>query len=269
MSIRSIFIVAEMTFREAIRKRFILFILLVSAFLLLLNISCEAAINVNDDQKDMSRFGAFFFFYMVGLWNLGIAMQITSSLVTEELDNKNYLILLSKPVSKTAYYLGKAIGVLSIIILNTFLVYFIYSSSLFLKNGYWFWDLWKSFLPMFLGYTLLVSIVLFLSLLTNKTASVILSSGLLLVSFIINGIHYESNIDKLFQEAGNTYTASRFFYWILPQFGSVTFFSSSLFEKSVSQVHYLGESSLYQLLVWVVCIWGTLHFYLERREFGE
>jgi hypothetical protein len=76
-SLRSIFVVAEMTFREAIRKRFVLFIILLSSFLLLINISCESAINVNGEQKDFSRFGAFFFFYMVGLWNLGIAMQIT------------------------------------------------------------------------------------------------------------------------------------------------------------------------------------------------
>lgn len=269
MNLKGTFVVAEMTFQEAIRKRFIIFILLISSFFLLLNLSCEGAINVNGQERSLMRFSAFFFFYMVGIWNLGISTQITSSLVTEELENKTYIILLSKPISKLNYYLGKAFGIFFIIIANTFLVYFIYSISIYIKMGFFFFDFWKSFFPMLLGYALIISIVLLLSLATNKTVSVMIMSGLIVFSFIINGILYETNVEKFFEPAKKIHATLKIFYWVLPQFGSLTFFSSSLFESSISQVHYLGELSVYQISMWICIIWLILYFYLDRREFSE
>ncbi len=267
--IRFLLTIAQMTFLEAIKKKFILIIIVTTAFLLLLNLTCEAQVNINGESKNLSRFGAFFFFYLVGLWNIGISLQITSSLISEELENKTYILFLTKPVPKIIYYLGKTLGILFIIFANSFLCFGIYSVSNYIRYNYFFITLWQSFLPMILGYILLVSIVLAFALLMNKTSSLIISSFILFFSFIIDSFHYESNIDKIISNIGNFYIYSKIFYWITPQFGTLTFYSSSLFESSISQVHYLGEYSIYQIILWILLVWGFLFVYLSRREFHE
>ncbi len=55
-------------------------------------------------------------------------------------------------------------------------------------------------------------------------------------------------------------------YWILPQEGTVFFFSSSLLAKSLSQVHYYGEYSLIQISVWVFLCFGFVKVILDRKE---
>lgn len=266
---RFLFTIAQMTFFEAIKKRFILLIVMTTVFLLLLNLSCETQIKINGESQNLSRFGAFFFFYLVGLWNIGIALQITSSLIAEELENKTYILFLTKPIPKIIYYLGKTFGILFIILTNSCLSFGIYSLSSYIRYGYFFSNLWKSFFPMILGYILLVSIVLMIALVMNKTSSVMISSAIILISFIIDSFHYEVNIDKIISKMGDFYIYSKIFYWLIPQFGTLTFYSSSLFESSVSQVHYLGEYSLYQISFWIVLVWTFLLFYLSRREFHE
>lgn len=267
VKVRFLFTIAQMTFFEAIKKRFIIFILITTAFLLLLNLTCETHIQINGETQNFSRIGAFLFFYLVGIWNIGISLQITSSLIAEELDNRTYLFFITKPIPKIIYYLGKTLGILFIIISNSILFFSVYSLSVYIRHGYFFIELWKSFLPMLLGYILLISIVLILCLLLNKTSSIMITSAILLFSFIIDSIHYETKIEKFLTE--NFYFYSKIFYWLLPQFGTLTFYASSLFESSISQVHYLGEYSIYQVGIWILIIWNLLFVYLMKREFNE
>lgn len=267
--VRFLFTIAQMTFFEAIRKKFILFILAITGFLLLLNLTCEAQFQINGESRNLSRISTFFFFYLVGIWNIGISLQITSALVSEELDTKTYVLFITKPISRFTYYLGKILGVLSIIILNSLLSFGIYTTVTYAKYGSFFLELWKSFFPMMLGYTLLVSLVLMICLMLNKTSSVMISSAVLLFSFIIDSLHYETKIDQLISGTGNFYSYSKILYWVLPQFGTLTFYSSSLFESSISQVHYLGEYSIYQIGFWILLVWFSLFFYLQKREFNE
>lgn len=267
--VRFLYTIAKMTFLEAIKKRFIVFIVVITSFLLLLNLTCEAQISLNGETQNFSRLGAFFFFYLVGIWNIGISLQITSSLISEELENRTYILFITKPIPRIIYYLGKALGVLFIILANSIISFGVYSISNYIKNGYIFVELWKSFFPMMLGYVLLVSLVLSICLLLNKTSSVMITSALILFSFIIDSIHYETNIDKLLSQTGNFYSYSKIFYWIIPQFGTLTFYASSLFESSISQVHYLGEYSVYQISVWIFLVWSLLFLYLLKREFNE
>ncbi|EMY14486.1 hypothetical protein LEP1GSC043_4496 [Leptospira weilii str. Ecochallenge] len=55
-------------------------------------------------------------------------------------------------------------------------------------------------------------------------------------------------------------------YWILPQEGTVFFFSGSLLAKSLSQVHYYGEYSLIQIGIWIVLCFGFVKVVLDRKE---
>ncbi len=260
--------IAQMTIKEALRKRILIIILFISVFFLLLNLTCSSSgCRINDEQKPADAIGQFFFFFLVTFWNFGIAEQITSSLITEELENKNYLIFFSKPISKVNYYLGKALGIMTIILANSFLVYGLYSLSALVQFGKINWELWIALFPMLLGFFALVSIVIFLSLAVNKTGAVLLSSVLVVVAMIVNGIFYEPGAEKAILEDTIKNQIFSAFYWLLPQFGTLYYYSTSLFQKNFSQTHYLGEYSMIQVSIWTILIWVGMKNYLDHKEF--
>lgn len=264
----SYYIIGSMTIKEAMRKKILIIILFVSVFFLLLNLTCSSSgCQINGEQKQVDVVGQYFFFFLVAFWNFGIAEQITSSLVTEELENKNYLIFFSKPISKFNYYMGKALGIMTIILANSVFVYTIYSISSLVQFGKINTELWMALLPMLLGFFALVSIVLFFALAINKTGAVLLSSVLVIVSMIINGIFYEPNAEKAVLENSIKNQIFQVIYWILPQFGSLFYYASSLFQKNFSQVHSLGEYSIAQMSAWTILIWVGIKKYLDKKEF--
>ncbi|MCB1178251.1 MAG: hypothetical protein KDK36_11770 [Leptospiraceae bacterium] len=265
----SYLVIIETTIREAMRKRLLIVILFITALFLLMNITCSSTIcSINgEQQKTNQMLDEFFFFFLVTFWNFGIAEQITSSLVTEELENKNYLIFLSKPISKLNYYIGKSLGIIVIILVNTLLIYTVYSISTMIRIGSFNPNLWKAVIPMILGFIELVSIVVFLSLIINKTGAVMLSSAFVIIVMILNGMFYEPKIEEAIVQQGFSLSAGEVMYWVLPQLGTLYYYCSSLFQKELTQAHFLGEYSMIQVSIWIVLTWIGIWRYLEQKEF--
>ena len=115
----SIFTIAGLTIREALRKRIIFIILLISSFFLLMNFFCESVtMQANGEEVKDSAIGPIFIFVIVTVWSLVISALVTSSLLADEFENKTYTMILSKPIFRLSYLAGKFLGVFVLIILN-------------------------------------------------------------------------------------------------------------------------------------------------------
>lgn len=115
-----IWAIARTTFKEAIRNR-ILYILLVFALLLIASsgIISDLSIAAHDRIiKDLGVFG-------ISAFGLLIAVFVGISLIYNEMDKKTIYTIISKPINRNHYILGKFLGLLlTIYVIMIFMTFF-------------------------------------------------------------------------------------------------------------------------------------------------
>ncbi len=112
-----IFAIAKNAFFESIRQPIVL-VLLVSATLLLLLASPLSAFTMENDQRMLLDIGLATIF-MIGML---LAIFISSSVLGQEIRNKTTLTVISKPVGRPQFVIGKFIGAAAAICLSTLYV---------------------------------------------------------------------------------------------------------------------------------------------------
>lgn len=263
----SINTIAGLTIREALRKRIIFIILLISSFFLLMNFFCESVtMQANGEEIKDSAIGPIFIFIIVTVWSLVISALVTSSLLADEFENKTYTMILSKPIFRLSYLGGKFLGVFTLIVLNAVIILSAYSLISVMRSGTVDSGLWLAASSMLLSYVLLISLVLLFTILINRTAAVLLSFALVLLTSIVNYPIYESAFEKVIDTNSSKKLVLEIIYWVMPQFGTSLYHSLSKVAKSFSQVHYLGLYSYAQISAWILLVWVLLYFSFRRRE---
>lgn len=265
--ISSIFTITSLTIREALRKRIIFIILIISSFFLFMNFFCESVtMQANGEEIKDAAIGSTFIFVVVTVWSLVISALVTSSLLADEFENKTYTMILSKPIFRLSYLAGKFLGVFILILVNALIIIAAYSLINFLRSRTMDTGLWLSLVSMLPSYILLISIVLLFTILINRTAAVLLSFALVLLTSIVNYPIYEAAFEKVIETDSSKKLILEVIYWVLPQFGTSLYNSLSKVAKSFSQVHYLGFYAYAQINVWIVLTWVLLYFSFRRRE---
>lgn len=263
----SILTIAGLTIREALRKRIIFVILAISSFFLLMNFFCESVtMQANGEEIKDDTFGPVFIFIIVTIWSFVISALVTSSLLADEFENKTYTMILSKPIFRLSYLGGKVLGVFLLITLNAILLIGLYSIISVIRSRNIDTGLYIAVVSMLPAYILLVSIVLLFTILINRTASVLLSFAIVLLTSVINYPVYEVAFEKVLDTNSSKKLILEVIYWILPQFGTSLFHSISKVAKSFSQVHYLGLYSYIQIIVWIFLTWILIYFSFRKRE---
>ena len=104
--IEQLFTISRHTFIESIRQPIFVVLLLVSALALVLNPSL-AAYTLGDDNKLMIDMGLSTLF----LTGLLLAAFTATGVLSDELENKTAMTVISKPVSRPVFVIGKYLGV--------------------------------------------------------------------------------------------------------------------------------------------------------------
>lgn len=164
-----ILIVARYTFNEAVKSKILLNIIFLGlAFLLSSYVASE--LTYGSPEKSSLDIG-------MGLTSLAvkiIAIFYGVSILQNEIDNRSIYLVLSRPISKVEYFLGRTLGMSSILLINVFLLGAL-SLVLYVALGgtidrLMFWSLFFSFIESLL----LLLIVLICSLFSSKVLSVLL-----------------------------------------------------------------------------------------------
>ncbi|MGZ3788359.1 MAG: ABC transporter permease [Bacteriovorax sp.] len=120
------------------------------------------------------------------LSNLGMAIFIGSTLLTKEVEQRTLYMILSKPISRSSFLLGKIFGLSSVLFINT-VVLSALSVAIFLFVGGKFQNLifWAGLFSFIEAFLILLIAVLF-SLITNTAMSVIYSIATAVVGHSLN-----------------------------------------------------------------------------------
>jgi ABC-type transport system involved in multi-copper enzyme maturation permease subunit len=114
---RSIRAIAVNTFREAVRDR-ILYLFVGFAVVLVVSTKLFGMLTVGDEAKIVKDIGlaAMQFFSML------IAVMMSMLLVSREVDSRTVFMILSKPVPRWHFLLGKYLGLVAIVAANLLLI---------------------------------------------------------------------------------------------------------------------------------------------------
>jgi ABC-type transport system involved in multi-copper enzyme maturation permease subunit len=238
LSLKKSLTVARYTASEILNSKILLNTLFIGIGLFILTF-----VAYSFSYGDPSRIALDFGLGMLSLSSVGISIFMGVSLLFDEIENRTIYQIISRPVKRSSFLLGKLLGLSCVLIINI-LILSIISLILFLGVGgemssliYW------TILFTVLEAVLVLIIVTFFSLLTSKVLSVILTlcvyiaghaiSGVKLLTFVESRPYLEKLID-----------AYQFF---LPGFYKLNIKDYLLYKKTLP-VEYLMSSTGYAIL---------------------
>jgi Cu-processing system permease protein len=206
--------IAGNAFREAVRDRvlynLVLFVLLLTAgaiFLGELSAGQEAKIIVDLGLSSILLFGVF------------IAIFVGVSLVHKEIERRTIYSILSKPIGRGEFLLGKYLGLCLTLLVNVFVMGAGVSLALlYVKRS---WDplvlsIWPAILLIYMELAILTAVALLFSSFSSPALSA------LLTFFVFIAGHFSADL-KTFAASLGGRTARSFFtalYYLLPNFSN-------------------------------------------------
>ncbi len=199
--------IAINTFKEAIRDR-ILYLLVFFSLLMIVASVVISTLSVGQNARIIADMGLA----AISLFSIIIAVFIGTNLLFKEIDKRTIISLLSKPIRRRDFILGKYLGLIFTLMVLDVIMSGIFIAILFLFQKIWYPPILWVILLMFLEVMVVTASAIFFSTITSPLLSA-------LFTFSLYGIgHYTRDLMTLGLLSKNPalewITAA--FYYILP-----------------------------------------------------
>lgn len=162
--------IALNTFKEIVRNKF-LYVIIIFAFLFIIFSLSLGKLTIGEDQKVITDF----WIAMIEIfWLIGV-LFVWSQLLFKEIEGKTIFLILSKPIQRYEFILGKFFGFAWVIALITFLQSFLYIIVLLIKSIPLEWLIFYALFFIFLKLLILIAVVLFFSTFISPMLTIIVS----------------------------------------------------------------------------------------------
>ena len=250
--------IASNTFREAVRDRvlynlIVFAVLMVGAALLLgqITIDIERLFLINMGLSAMSIFGAV------------IAIFIGIGLVSKEIDKKTLYTILSRPVRRWEFIVGKFLGLNSTLLVNTAVM----AAALFialLPVSYYRWHLSDALLLVAIYFIMLqFMMIISLALLFSSFSSPIMSAVFSFALFIVGSFAQDLRLMAASSHGALHWLVSGVSY-LVPNLASLNIITSVSHGQAVSSAVIL-HNTLYALFYSAAVVAGAVLIF-ERRN---
>lgn len=166
----SVYIVAKYTFIELFKSKITYASLILGIFVVLISyIASEFTYGSAEIVALDVGLG------VLSIFSLLIAFFIGTSLISSEIENRTIYMVLSRPISREKYFLGKSLGLLTILLLNVSII-FIFSIIIYLFIGGSLTGLvFHSFIFILVEAAVMLLLIIAFSLMANKTITIIMA----------------------------------------------------------------------------------------------
>lgn len=144
---------AKNTFRETVRDK-ILYTIVFFGILLILSSKLMAGISAGEEAKVTLDFGLG----MIHIFGILITLFVGTQMISKEMQGNMIMILLSKPMSRGAFIVGKFLGLSAILFLLISIM-----GGLFFFLVPFSWDIILVFAGMYISFLFLLALALFFS----------------------------------------------------------------------------------------------------------
>ncbi|MGA2361219.1 MAG: ABC transporter permease [Candidatus Aminicenantales bacterium] len=248
--------IAGITFKEAKRDR-ILYLLFFFAAVAIITSRVLAILTVGDRVKIIKDVGLS----SISIFGVLMAVLIGTSLVYKEIDKKTIFTLLSKPLHRAQFILGKFLGLVLTLFVMTVLMSLIFLVLLYFHTFKVEWTMLVAIAYIFLELVLITAVAIFFSSFSTPILSSIFSLAFYLIGHLSWGL--ELLIKKMRAGAGRT--AAQFFYLFLPDLENFNFKTEVVHGLPIPAGIYL-YSFLYGIF-YTAFILGLTVLVFRRRDF--
>jgi len=206
--------IALNTFKETIRDR-ILYLLLFFAAVFIIFSRVLALLTVGDRIKIIEDVGLA----SLSLFGVLMAIVMGTSLVHKEIDKKTIYSLLSKPIHRFQFLLGKFLGLILTLFMMLLLMSIIFMALIFFHTFKIEWNLLGAIFFIFLELSLITSVAILFSCFSTPILSSIFSLSFYLIGHLSWGL--ETLIGKI--KPGPVKTLTQIFYLLIPDLENFNF----------------------------------------------
>jgi ABC-type transport system involved in multi-copper enzyme maturation permease subunit len=173
--------VATNTFREALRNRaFIGMVILSLGFIGLSMMLSELAI-VGQESRVLVDFG----FFAISLFAVATAIVMGAILVHKEMEKKTIFTILSKPIHRYEFILGKYIGVMIVLMLQVGLLSLFWCSLLFIKDAGLSLEHLKGLVLVVMEVSVVTAIAVMFSAMSSPVLTALFTTGAFAVGRVV------------------------------------------------------------------------------------
>lgn len=237
-SLNKIYAVAYYTAKEIIKSRILINVVLLGLALLLVTF-----VAFSFTYGDVARVALDFGLGMLSLSSVGIAIFIGVGLLSKEIENRTVYMIISRPVERYSFILGKMIGLSVVLVLNILLLSILTLSCYFFVGGEYSSIILWSILFTILESILVLLVVCLFSLLTTPTLSVIFS----IVVYISGHSVSSAKLTLFAKNMPGLVEALNFYHFILPGFYKLNIKDFVLYKQSL-EVSYIASTFSYAIL---------------------
>jgi len=252
-------LIAKNTFKECLRDK-ILYNLVIFAVLIIASSLVLSSITIGDVKQIIINLGLS----TLSIFGTLISIFIGIQLVYKEIDKKTIYSLLSKPVARYEFILGKYLGLVWTLVVNVLVMIFgIYASILYLRHSFQAEDIQILLAGVLILIELMVVVAIALCFSTFSTPGL---SALFAFSLYVIG-HFNADIRSygLASDSFSVKVISSIFYYLLPNFGNFDVISSTA-HGHFKAAHLYLESFSYGLIYSLAVILISILIF-ERRNF--
>jgi ABC-type transport system involved in multi-copper enzyme maturation permease subunit len=248
--------IALNTFREAKRDR-ILYLLLFFAAISIIFSRLLAVLTVGDRVKIIKDIGLA----SLSFFGVLMAILIGTGLVYKEIDKKTIFTLLSKPIQRYQFLLGKFFGLVLTIFIMLALMSLIFLALIFFHNSKIEWGMLAAIFFIFFELVLITAVAILFSCFSTPILSSIYSLCFFLIGHLSWGL--EALIKKMRPGVGKILV--RFLYMVLPDLENFNFRTEVVYNLPIPIQSYL-YSTAYGIF-YTIFILALAMLVFRRRDF--
>lgn len=238
MTFDKISIVAFYTFKEILKSK-----ILVNVFFAGLGLILVSYVATEFTYGVPERVALDFGLGMLSLSSLAISLFLGVTLLSKEIDSRTVYMVISRPVPRYAFILGKLLGLLAIQILNVFLLSCMTLITVKILGGFFSPLVYWTILFILLESIMMLFVVVLVSLMANTILSTLLSVVILVLGHAVKETQSLSFVSshEVFKYV------LEFYHFILPGFYKLNLKDFVLYKLT------LPDSYLYSSLIYGMC----------------
>ncbi len=254
--ISRILVVAQNTYREAVREK-LLYNLLAFASLMILSSIVLAKIHLGYDKRIYYDVGLA----AISLFGVLIAIFVGINLVHRELAQKTVYTMLAKPIHRWEFVIGKYMGLISLLALEIGLMAALFLTVVWYKDTQLQIQLFYAIGLIFMELMLITAVALFFSSFTTPYLAAMFTVGLWIIGHLLTDIRDFGNLP----DAEGIRPITQALYWGLPNLDRLDLKGPA----AAGQVIEIGTvlwRALYALLYSTLLLIGAICLF-QRRDF--
>jgi len=252
---RNIFLIAGITYKEALRNK-LLNILLLFAILAIASTRFFTIFAPSEELKIIqdTSLGIIRFIGML------ITVFITGALLPREIERRTITTILSKPVSRAQFLFGKFCGALYAIFINLIIMGVLLNIIIYLKGRMFNVEIVKALVLMGMEFVVLCAITLCVSTIASEIFNIIFGILIFITGHLTNYLqHLADRFDSIAMKG-----LLSFLYAILPNFENFNVQNAVVLGTEVS-LRYVGKAMTYGAVYTAVMLMLGYLFFAERQ----